>query len=140
MRYLGLDLGTKSLGVAISDSSNTIATPLQVITFPKEKYDVALTELLAILKKYDVAKIALGLPKNMDGSEGFASERSKNFKKMIEEATSIPVILIDERLTTIEAEKILLTADTSRQKRKKVIDKIAAVLILEIFIKKEGAK
>ncbi len=140
MRYLGLDLGTKSLGVAISDSSNTIATPLQVITFPKEKYDVALTELLAILKKYDVAKIALGLPKNMDGSEGFASERSKNFKKMIEEATSIPVILIDERLTTIEAEKILLTADTSRQKRKKVIDKIAAVLILEIFIKKEEAK
>ena len=137
MRYLGLDLGTKTLGVAISDATGLIARPFKVISFPKEDYEFALKELMPILEEYKISKIALGLPKNMDGSEGFASTRSKEFKKRLESVTDIPVYLIDERLSTVEAEKILLEADVSRGKRKKVIDGVAAVLILETFIKME---
>lgn len=140
MRYLGLDLGTKTLGVAISDSMGLIARPLEVIRFPKEDYDAALEKLKPILDAYSISKIALGLPKNMDGSEGFASARSFEFKKKIESITDIPVLLIDERLTTVEAENILLEADLSRKKRKDVVDGVAAVLILETLLKMEENK
>ncbi len=137
MRYLGLDLGTKTLGVAITDATGTIASPFKVIRFPSEEYDVALKELKGILEEMRISKIALGLPKNMDGSMGFASERSIKFKEMIEQITDIPVILVDERLTSVEAESILLEADVSRKKRKRVVDGVAAVLILETFMKME---
>lgn len=137
MRYLGLDLGTKTLGVAITDATGTIASPLKVIRFPSEEYDVALKELKSILEEMKISKIALGLPKNMDGSMGFASERSIKFKGMIEQITDIPVILVDERLTSVEAESILLEADVSRKMRKRVVDGVAAVLILETFMKME---
>ena len=140
MRYLGLDLGTKTLGVAITDTTGLIARPLKVIRFPKEDYETALRELQNILDEYDISKIALGLPKNMDGTEGFASERSLKFKEMLESITDIPVTLVDERLTTVLAENILLEADVSRKKRKSVIDGVAAVLILETFIKMEENK
>ena len=140
MRYLGLDLGTKTLGVAITDTTGLIARPLKVIRFPKEDYETALRELQNILDEYDISKIALGLPKNMDGTEGFASERSLKFKKMIESITDIPVTLVDERLTTVLAENILLEADISRKKRKSVIDGVAAVLILETLLKMEENK
>ena len=140
MRYLGLDLGTKTLGVAITDTTGLIARPLKVIHFPKEDYETALRELQNILDEYDISKIALGLPKNMDGTEGFASERSLKFKKMIESITDIPVTLVDERLTTVLAENILLEADVSRKKRKSVIDGVAAVLILETLLKMEENK
>ena len=137
MRYLGLDLGTKTLGVAMSDQTGTIASPLKVIRFPFERYDIALEELKKIIDSYQIVKIALGLPKNMDGSEGFASARSLKFKEMIESITDIPVILVDERLSTTLAENILLEADVSRKKRKRVIDGVAAVLILETLLKME---
>ena len=140
MRYLGLDLGTKTLGVAITDTTGLIARPLKVIHFPKEDYETALRELQNILDEYDISKIALGLPKNMDGTEGFASERSLKFKEMIESITDIPVTLVDERLTTVLAENILLEADVSRKKRKSVIDGVAAVLILETLLKMEENK
>lgn len=140
MRYLGLDLGTKTLGVAITDTTGLIARPLKVIHFPQEDYGIALSELQNVLDEYDISKIALGLPKNMDGTEGFASERSLIFKEMIESITDIPVTLVDERLTTVLAENILLEADVSRKKRKSVIDGVAAVLILETFIKMEENK
>ena len=140
MRYLGLDLGTKTLGVAITDTTGLIARPLKVIHFPKEDYETALRELQNILDEYDISKIALGFPKNMDGTVGFASERSLKFKKMIESITDIPVTLVDERLTTVLAENILLEADVSRKKRKSVIDGVAAVLILETLLKMEENK
>ena len=140
MRYLGLDLGTKTLGVAITDTTGLIARPLKVIHFPKEDYETALRELQNILDEYDISKIALGLPKNMDGTVGFASKRSLKFKEMIESITDIPVTLVDERLTTVLAENILLEADISRKKRKSVIDGVAAVLILETLLKMEENK
>ena len=137
MRYLGLDLGTKTLGVAITDKTRTIARVLKVIHFKSEDYDTALKEVIKIVEEYDIKKIALGLPKNMNNSYGFASERSLKFKEKLEELIDIPIILIDERLSTIEAENILLSADISREKRKKVIDGVAAEIILETIIKKE---
>ena len=140
MRYLGLDLGTRTLGVAISDTSHIIASPLTVIRFPEGQYEIALEELKKILDEYQISKIALGLPKNMNGSEGFASERSRLFKELLEQNIDIPVYLVDERLSTMEAENILLEADLSRKKRKKVIDGVAAVIILETFIKMEENK
>ena len=140
MRYLGLDLGTKTLGVAITDTTGSIARPLKVIHFPKEDYGIALSELKNILDEYDISKIALGLPKNMNGSMGYASTRSLNFKKMLEGITDIPIVLIDERLSTVEAENILLEGDLKRKRRKSIIDGVAAVLILETLLKMEENK
>ncbi len=137
MRYLGLDLGTKTLGVAITDKTRTICHVLKVIRFASNDYESALKELLELIKSYDIAKIVLGLPKNMNNTEGFASNRSLEFKKMLESQINIPIYLVDERLSTIEAENILLDADISRKKRKKVIDGMAAQIILETFIKRE---
>lgn len=140
MRFLGIDLGTKTMGIAITDTSGLIARPLKTIRFSSEDYKKAIDELLNILREYKIAKIALGYPKNMDGSLGFASTRSLNFKTELEKITDIPIILVDERLSTVEAENILLEADLSRKKRKNVIDGVAAVLILETFIKMEENK
>lgn len=140
MRYLGLDLGTKTLGMAITDKTATIARSLKVIRFKSEDYLFALNEVLKVIEEYNVSKIALGYPKNMDNSCGFAAERSLNFKKMIENKVDIPVELIDERLSSKEAENILLEADISRNKRKQVIDAQAAQIILETFIRREENK
>lgn len=137
MRYLGLDLGTKTLGIAITDKTGTIANSLKVLHFNKEDYERAANEVKEIVKDYNISKIALGLPKNMDNSYGFASKRSLNFKKLLEEKIDIPIVLIDERLSTMEAENILLNADLSREKRKKVIDGVAAQIILETLMRKE---
>lgn len=138
MRYLGLDLGTKTLGVAITDKSNLLASPLKTIHFDFENYDFALDEVGKILSEYEVSEIALGLPKNMNGSEGFASERSLNFKKMIEEKYNINVTLIDERLSSVEAHNILSFNGKKEKEHKKSVDAIAATLILETFLKKKG--
>lgn len=140
MRYLGLDLGTKTLGMAISDKTGTIAHVLKVVHFKMNDYRIALEETLKVIEEYSITKIALGLPKNMDNSLGFASSRSLEFKKMLEEKIDIPVFLIDERLTTMEAEAILISGDLSRKKRKKVIDGVAAQIILETFMKLEEQK
>ncbi len=140
MRYLGLDLGTKTLGVAITDKTGTISRVLTVIRFEKEDYEKAIIEVEALVKEYEIEKIILGLPKNMNNSCGFASMRSMNFKDLLEERLSITIILMDERLSTTEAENILLNADLSREKRKKVIDGVAAQIILDTYIRLEENK
>lgn len=140
MRYLGLDLGTKTLGVAITDKTRTLANLLTVIRFNSNDYETACNELLKILNNYEISKIALGLPKNMNNTCGFASNRSLEFKKLLETKINIPIFLVDERLSTTEAENILLSVDMSRAKRKKVIDGVAATIILETFLKMEENK
>ena len=137
MRYLGLDLGTKTLGVAITDKTGVLARVLKVIRFNSEDYEFAAKEVINILGQYEIRKIALGLQKNMDNSCGFASKRSLEFKNILESMTDVPIILVDERLTTLEAENILISADVRRENRKKVIDGLAAQIILETFIKME---
>ena len=139
MRYLGLDLGTKTLGVALTDKSNTISTPLKTIRFEFEKYESVLEELEEIITKNNVSEIALGLPKNMDGSMGFASDRSLNFKKLLEDNfKDIKVTLIDERLSSIEAHNILSGNGKKEKEKKKNVDAVAATIILDTFLKRKA--
>ncbi len=137
MRYLGLDLGTTTLGLATTDKTNQIASPLKTIRFANEDYESVLPELEQIIKEKKITKLILGLPKNMNNSLGYASERSVHFKNLLEQKFSLPVVLVDERLSTVEAEKILLSTDTSRKMRKKQIDGLAASLILETYLKRK---
>ena len=137
MRILAMDLGTKSLGLAVSDKTNTLATPLETIHFDFEDYNSLIPIVGDIIEKYNITTLVLGLPKNMDNSIGFASERSINFKKMLDDSFNMNTILIDERLTTLEAENILINNDLRRNKRKEIIDSVAAMLILETYLKGE---
>lgn len=134
MRYLGLDLGTTSLGLAISDKTNTLATPLKVIKFPKEEYEIALKELESIIKDNNITDLVLGLPKNMDNSLGFAAQRSLDFQEKLKRF-NLPVHLYDERLSTVEAMNILKSTGNKRIKEKNIIDAISANIILESFLK-----
>lgn len=133
MKYLGLDLGTKTLGLATTDKLGIIASPYKVLRY--EDINNLIDELLIIIKDESIDELVLGLPKNMNNSLGFASERSLNFKSLLESRCSLPIHLVDERLSTMEAENILINNDTSRQKRKKIIDAYAASIILETFLK-----
>lgn len=138
MRYLGLDLGTKTLGIAISDKTNSLACPLKTIRFNENEYESIIDELILIIKENNITEIALGLPKNMDNSEGFASDRSKRFKSILEKYVDIPVTFIDERLSSVEAHNILFGLGKKNQVRKKIVDEVAATIILENFMKKRG--
>ena len=130
MKYLGLDLGTKTLGLAIGIGS--IATPYNVLRY--SNINDLIDELLIIIKKENIDELVLGLPKNMNNSLGFASDRSLEFKSLLERKTDIKIHLVDERLSTTEAEKILISTNTSRKKRKEKIDAYAACIILETFL------
>lgn len=135
MRYLGLDLGTTSLGVAISDKTNTLVSPLTLIKFKSEDYEDALNKLMVIIKDKNISEVVLGLPKNMDNSLGFAAQRSINFKSMLENE-GIKVILEDERLTTVEAINIMKDNGLKKINKQKKTDVISAVLILEMYLKR----
>lgn len=136
MVTLGLDLGTKTLGVAIS-KTGIIANPYKLIQYKNQDFDALAKEVSTIVQQENVSAIALGLPKNMNNTLGFASERSMKFKKILENYVDVPITLIDERLSTVEAESILLANDMSRKKRKNVIDVTAAMIILDTYLKKE---
>ena len=133
MRYLGLDLGTKTLGLALTDKTNTIASPYKTIRF--SNYDELVLELKQIVKEKEVGRFILGLPKNMNNSLGFAVDRTKKFQTILEANFDLPIVLIDERLSTTEAENILIETDTKRMKRKEVIDSYAAAIILDTYLK-----
>ena len=135
MRILGLDLGTKTLGIALSDTLELIATKYDTIIFESENYDDALNKLKPILEKFGINTVVLGLPKNMNNSIGFAAQRSLDFKEKLEEI-GLNVILQDERLSSVEANNVLIKGDTSRKKRKKNVDSIAAVIILQSYLDK----
>ena len=137
MRYLGLDLGTTSLGVAISDKTNTLVSPLTLIKFKKEDYNDELNKLMEIIKDKNISKVVLGLPKNMDNSLGFAAQRSLNFKKILE-SENVEVILEDERLTTVEAINIMKNNGLKRINEQNKTDVLSAVLILESYLKRQN--
>lgn len=138
MRCLGLDLGTKTLGLAISDKSNMIASPYKVLHWDGEDYEMLFKDLDNIIKDNGITDLVLGLPKNMNNTLGFAAERSLNFKEALLERYNLEVTMIDERLSTVEATNYLLDADVSRKKRKKVVDGIAASIILDTYLKMKG--
>ena len=137
MRYLGLDLGTKTLGIATSDLTETIATTLTTLRFQDEDYDSLLGPLKEIIINEKIDKIVLGFPKNMDNSIGERAEVTLAFMKKLEIEFGLEVILIDERLTSVISNQILIQADISRKKRKKKVDGIAAQLILQSYLDKK---
>lgn len=134
MRYLGLDLGSKTLGVAVSDSTNTIASSVKTIFFKEDDYKSLILPLKDIINYYDIGTIVLGFPKNMNNTLGPRAEISIKFKKIIEDNLDVKVILEDERLTTVISNNIMIEADISRKKRKKKVDSIAASLILQAYL------
>ncbi len=126
---MGLDLGTKTIGVAVSDTFRRVATPLE--TVKRKKFGVDAAYLLEIISARGIAGVVLGLPRNMDGSEGPRAQSTRAFARNFARLTNIPVTFWDERLSTVAAERALLEADTSRKRRAEVIDHVAAGYILQ---------
>jgi len=132
LRILGIDYGNKRVGIAVSDSLGWTAQPLA--TLQMHGHQELLTEIKEYIKKYNVEKIVVGMPYNMDGTRGKRAEITQAFINFLENNLELPIILQDERLTTSQAKNILLEADVSRKGRKKVIDKLAASLILQSYL------
>ena len=126
---IGIDAGTKTLGLALSDITRLIASPLETIRRTRFTADAA--RLLALAETHKVVGFVLGLPANLDGSEGPRAQATRAFARNLNRLTPLPVLLWDERLSTVAAERTLLEADASRRRRAEVIDKLAATLILQ---------
>lgn len=139
MRLLGLDVGSRTVGVACSDLLGWTAQGVEIIRINEDKEEFGLDRLGEIIKKKKPTGIVLGLPKNMNNTEGPRVEKSREYGKMVEDRFNLPIDFIDERLTTVQAERMLINeADVSRKKRKKVIDKIAAEMILQNYLDAKG--
>ena len=135
MRVMGLDVGSKTVGVAISDPLGFTAQGVEIIKINEEAKELGFDRLGELVKEYQVDKFVVGLPKNMNNTEGPRVEASKAYGDKIKEIFNLPVDYQDERLTTVQAERMLVEqADVSRDKRKKVIDKLAAQLILQNYL------
>lgn len=134
MRVMGLDVGTKTVGVAISDEFGWTAQGLTTLKIDEDEKNYGFTELGDIIKDHQVDRIVVGLPKNMNGTIGPRGEACQFYASELERLFALPVVLWDERLSTMAAERVLLEADVSRKKRKKVIDKMAASIILQGFL------
>ena len=137
MRYLGLDLGTRTLGLSLSDTTFTIASTLKTIKYNENDFEFLLNELENIVIEYNITKFILGYPKNMNNTIGDRCLTTLEFQKMLKNKFNIEVILQDERLTTVEATNYMLQADISRKKRKKKVDALAANIILQTYLDKE---
>ena len=133
-RIMGLDLGSRTLGIAVSDPLGMIARTVETFRFADDDYDAACARAVQLAKELGAVKFVLGLPKHMNGDVGIRGQISLDFKAKLEAACGLPVILQDERLTTAAAERILISADFSRKKRKAVIDQMAAVQILQSYL------
>ena len=134
MRYLGLDLGTKTLGIPLSDKSGIIASSYKTIHFNEEDYNSVLDELKEIIDEFEIKTVVLGLPKNMNNTLGDAAKRSMNFRDILLDNFDIEVIMQDERMSSVEAHNIMLQGDLSRKKRKKHVDSLAANIILQRYL------
>jgi putative Holliday junction resolvase len=128
-RLIGIDAGTKTLGLALSDVTRTIASALE--TIPRTKFRADASRLLALGDEHRVAGLVLGLPINLDGSEGPRAQATRALARNLNALSPLPILLWDERLTTQQAERMLIEADQSRKRRADVIDKLAATLILQ---------
>ncbi len=133
-RFLGLDLGSKTLGVSISDTTNVIASLYTTIRFKDDDYQYALDELESIIKDNGITTIVLGLPKNMNGTIGERAKITLDFKNKIEQKYNIDVIMEDERLTSVISNNVLIKSNISRNKRKKKVDGMAAIIILQSYL------
>ena len=134
MRCLGLDLGSKTLGISISDMTNTIASVYTTLYFKDENYQSLILPLKEIIDREQIDTLVLGLPKNMNNTLGERAMITLEFKEMLESEFKLPVIMEDERLTSVISNNVLIAADVSRKKRKKKVDGMAAVIILQGYL------
>lgn len=135
MRILGLDYGSVTVGVAVSDAPRVTAQPLETITRKDEnKLRQTCARIEQLIAEYEVESIVLGYPKNMNDSVGERAKKTEEFKAMLERRTGLPVTLWDERLTTVAAERVLMESGVRRENRKAVIDQVAAALILQGYL------
>lgn len=128
-RLIGIDAGTKTLGLALSDVRRTIASPFETIR--RTKFTADATRLFAIAAEHGVSGFVLGLPRNLDGTEGPRAQATRALARNLNKLSPLPILLWDERLTTAEAERMLIDADQTRKRRAEVIDKLAATIILQ---------
>ncbi|EAF0971637.1 Holliday junction resolvase RuvX [Listeria monocytogenes] len=134
MRIMGLDVGSKTVGVAISDPFGWTAQGVETIQIDENRKQFGYDRVKELVLEYEVEKVVVGLPKNMNNTIGPRAESSKIYAEVLESRIGLPVVLWDERLTTSAAERTLIEADVSRKKRKEVIDKLAAVMILQSYL------
>lgn len=135
MRIMGLDYGSKTVGIAVSDTLLITAQSVEIVRRESEnKLRKTLARIEQLIKEYEVDKLVLGLPKNMNNSEGIRVEKTKEFKEMLEKRTGLEVILWDERLTTVAADRAMMEAGIRREARKNYVDKIAATFILQGYL------
>ncbi|MGA9466509.1 MAG: Holliday junction resolvase RuvX [Exiguobacterium marinum] len=137
-RVMGLDVGSKTIGVAVSDLMGWTAQGVETVYWTEPDFEEAVRLLRPIIEQYDVKEVVVGHPKNMNGTIGPRGEASEAFAEALTEQTGLPSVLVDERLTTMQAERMLISADVSRKKRKAVIDKMAAVMILQNYLDRSG--
>ncbi len=131
---MGLDLGARTCGVAISDIMGMIASPVETIRFAEDDYETACGRVVELIKANNVKKVVLGLPKHMNGDVGVRGEISIKFKEMLLEKADVEVILWDERLTTVSAQKSMIASNMNRKKRHRMVDTMAAVIILQGYL------
>lgn len=141
MRVMGLDVGSKTVGIAVSDPFGWTAQGVEIIRIDEANEEFGFDRLGELVKEYKVTKFVVGLPKNMNNTIGPRAEASMAYAEQIKELFGLPIELQDERLTTVQAERMLVEqADVSRSKRKKVIDKLAAVMILQNYLDRTSSK
>ena len=131
---MGLDLGARTCGVALSDIMGMIASPVETIRFAEDDYETACGRVVELIKANNVKKVVLGLPKHMNGDVGVRGEISIQFKEMLLEKADVEVILWDERLTTVSAQKSMIASNMNRKKRHRMVDTMAAVIILQGYL------
>lgn len=135
MRTMGLDVGSRTVGIAISDPFGWTAQGIETIRINEDEENYGISRVMELVQEYEISKFVVGLPKNMDNSIGPRAEASMRYAELLKKQIDLPVIFQDERLTTVQAERMLIEqANTSREKRKKVIDKVAAVMILQNYL------
>ncbi|MBQ6654982.1 MAG: Holliday junction resolvase RuvX [Erysipelotrichaceae bacterium] len=133
-RIIGLDLGSRTCGVAVSDVLGMIASGVTTIRFEEDDYQSALREVVRYIDEYKADKVVLGLPRHMNGDEGVRAQISHEFKAMIQQERDVQVILWDERLSTVSAQKGMIASNMNRKKRRKMVDTMAAVVILQGYL------
>lgn len=134
MRYMGLDLGSKTLGVSLSDPSGIIASSYETFRFQEGEYALAIQYVLQLIESMKVGTIVLGHPKNMDGSQGFQAKVSEDFQGALKVKTPVPVILWDERLTTKMARQVMVDTKTKRKDKNMKVDQLAATVLLQSYL------
>lgn len=139
MRILGLDIGSRTIGVALSDEMGWTAQGIETLRFKENDMDAAIPKLSAYVQQYEISTIVVGLPKHMNGTIGERGAICQAFGERLRDILQVEVVFWDERLTTVAAHKYLMEADMSRKKRKKVVDKVASVLILQGYLDSQSS-